>query len=241
MWYIKLTGVQLVTTAMACDFTAVLKRGNVMSICSYSFGLTRWSPVAEKHREKNLQVSRAHSWDFMARFTPCVILQGGGRGWWRGEDSLTLCRAKWNGLFSFFSCWNSYWGNSASRAFDTCTAPGGNTFAQRTRQLILSMSSALGGRMKQRFDLIGSEKVSHLGPVGKEEGYRGKRLAHARTDARCFDLSVWLSSFPKSPNLATSMGVQNKHTLIGQLITGTNTGGRSLRGPLWLHLVRWLF
>lgn len=44
--------------------------------------------------------------------------------------------------------------------------------------------------MKQRFDLIGSEKVSHLGPVGKEEGYRGKRLAHARTDAQRFDLSV---------------------------------------------------
>lgn len=44
--------------------------------------------------------------------------------------------------------------------------------------------------MKQRFDLIGSEKVSHLGPVGKEEGYRGKCLAHARTDAQSFDLSV---------------------------------------------------
>lgn len=46
-------------------------------------------------------------------------------------------------------------------------------FAQCTRQLILSMSSALGGRMKQRFDLIGYEKVSHLGPVGREEGYGG--------------------------------------------------------------------
>lgn len=44
--------------------------------------------------------------------------------------------------------------------------------------------------MEQRFDLIGSEKVSHLGPVGKEEGYRGKCLARARTDAQSFDLSV---------------------------------------------------
>ena len=74
--------------------------------------------------------------------------------------------------------------------FDTCITPRGNVFAQSTRQLILSMSSALGGRMKQRFDLIGYEKVSHSGPVGREEGYRGKRLAHARTDAQSFDLSV---------------------------------------------------
>lgn len=44
--------------------------------------------------------------------------------------------------------------------------------------------------MKQRFDLIGYEKVSHLGPVGTEENYRGKCLAHARTDAQRFDLSV---------------------------------------------------
>lgn len=204
-----------------------------MSICSYSFGLTRRSSVAEKHREKNLQVSRAHSWDFMARFTPCVILQGGG-------GVVNPLSSKVKQVILLFPCLNSYWGNSASHAFDTCIAPGGNTFAQCTRQLILSMSSALGGRMKQRFDLIGSEKVSHLGPVGKEEGYRGKRLAHARTDARRFDLSVWLSFFPESPNLATSMGVQNKHTLIGQLITGTNTGGRSLWGPLWSRLVRWL-
>lgn len=41
------------------------------------------------------------------------------------------------------------------------------------RQLILSMSSALGERMKQRFDLIGYEKVSYSGPVGREEGYGG--------------------------------------------------------------------
>lgn len=44
--------------------------------------------------------------------------------------------------------------------------------------------------MKQRFDLIGYEKVLHLSSVGSEEGYRGKRLAHARTDAQSFDLSV---------------------------------------------------
>lgn len=52
--------------------------------------------------------------------------------------------------------------------------------------------------MKQRFDLIGYEKVSHLGPAGEEEGYRGKHLAHARTDAQSFDLSVWLVS-PREP------------------------------------------
>lgn len=50
--------------------------------------------------------------------------------------------------------------------------------------------------MKQRFDLIGYEKVSHLDPVGKEEGFRGKRFAHARTNAKSFDLSVSLLSFP---------------------------------------------
>lgn len=62
--------------------------------------------------------------------------------------------------------------------------------AQCARQLILTMSSALGGRMKLRFDLIGYEKVSHLGPAGKEEGYRGNRFAHARTNAKSFDLSL---------------------------------------------------
>lgn len=48
--------------------------------------------------------------------------------------------------------------------------------AQCARQLILTMSSALGGRMKLRFDLIGYEKVSHLGPAGKEESYGGTVL-----------------------------------------------------------------
>lgn len=32
--------------------------------------------------------------------------------------------------------------------------------------------------------------------------------------------------------MVTSMDVQNKHTLIGQLITGMNTGGRTMGGPL---------
>lgn len=32
--------------------------------------------------------------------------------------------------------------------------------------------------------------------------------------------------------MATSMGVQNKHILIGQLITGMNTGGNTMREPL---------
>ena len=53
--------------------------------------------------------------------------------------------------------------------------------------------------MKQRFDLIGDEKVSHLGPVGEEEGYRGKCLAHAGTVAQSFDLFVGLPSFPGRP------------------------------------------
>lgn len=102
------------------------------------------------------------------------------------------------------------------------------------------MSSALGGRMKQRFDLIGYEKVSHSSPVGRAEGYRGKRLAHPRTDAQSFDLSVWLSSLPLRHNFPTSVSVQNKHALIGQLITGMNKGSNTLIGPLWLHLVLWL-
>lgn len=154
------------------------------------------------------------------------------------EGLLTLCWRKLNNSSpippspphpTLAPCPNSYWGNPESHAFDTCITPGGNAFAQHTRQLILSMSSALGGRMEQRFDLIGDEKVSHSGPVGREEGYRGSvwhmqgqmhRALIYLSDSR---LSQWAS------RTATSMGVQNKHTLIGQLITGTNAGGRTLR------------
>lgn len=59
-------------------------------------------------------------------------------------------------------------------------------------------------------------------------------FAQARTNAKSFDLSVWLVSFPE---WETSLGVQNKHTLIPQLIKGTNTGGETLKGPFWLHIV----
>lgn len=38
----------------------------------------RWGAMAEWHGEKNLQVSRARSWGFMARFTPSAMLQAGG-------------------------------------------------------------------------------------------------------------------------------------------------------------------
>lgn len=37
--------------------------------------------------------------------------------------------------------------------------------------------------MKQRFDLIGCEKVSDLGPVGRAEGYK-RELFHVREDKR---------------------------------------------------------
>lgn len=64
--------------------------------------------------------------------------------------------------------------------------------------------------MKQRFDLIGYEKVSRSGPAGRKEGYGGNLFAHARTNAKSFDLSVLLFS-----NLVrVHLSVQNKHTLI---------------------------
>lgn len=79
----------------------------------------------------------------------------------------------------------------------------GNTFAQCTRQLILTMSSALGRRMKQRFDLIGCEKVSRSGPAGEmgglrraggwKEGRSGGQEASCTGQGqmqRAFDLSV---------------------------------------------------
>lgn len=92
----------------------------------------------------------------------------------RQRVPLTLCGTRWSRSFFHFLPLNLHGPNSQKQSFDTCIAPGGNTFAQSTRQLILSMSGALGERMKQRFDLIGYEKVSHLCPVGREEGYRGK-------------------------------------------------------------------
>lgn len=127
----------------------------------------------------------------------------------QGVDLLTLCWTKWKRIsppplslsltlppLSLCLCPNSYWENPESHAFDICITPGGNALAQCTRQLILTMSSALGGRMKQRFDLIGYEKVPRLGPVGMEGFKGGKCSAHARTNAQSFDLSIWQLSFP---------------------------------------------
>lgn len=146
-----------------------------MVICSYRFGPALWGSMAEWHGEKNLQVSRARSWGFMARFTPSAILQAGG-GFVNpllnenaiGFSSCSLCPSRRG---------NSHRGNPERHAFDICFTPGGNTFAQCTRQLILTMSSVLGKRMKQRFDLIGYEKVSRLGPDGRKEGY-GRTFLH---------------------------------------------------------------
>lgn len=159
-------------------------------ICGYRSGPIRCSSMAEWHGAKNLLVSKDCTWGFMARFTPSAILQA-GEGFVNpllketaiAFSSGSLCRARHR---------NSRWGNPESGAFDICITPGGNTFAQCTRQLILTMSSVLGERMKQRFDLIGYEKVSRLGPAGRKEGYRGNLFAHTRTNSKSFDLSVWL-------------------------------------------------
>lgn len=56
--------------------------------------------------------------------------------------------------------------------------------------------------MKQRFDLIGCEKVSHSGPAGDMGGSRrGVGLEVSRPGQgqmrRVFDLSVRLVSFPQ--------------------------------------------
>lgn len=60
------------------DLYSMFKHSSVSLICSYRFSPTRWGSMAEWHGEKNLQVSRAHSWGFMARFTPSAALQAGG-------------------------------------------------------------------------------------------------------------------------------------------------------------------
>lgn len=81
----------------------------------------------------------------MARFTPSAISQAGG-GFVNpllnanapGFSSCSLCL--------FLAAETSRGENPESRAFDICITPGGNTFAQRTRQLILTMSSVLGER-----------------------------------------------------------------------------------------------
>lgn len=116
----------------------------------------------------------------------------------------------------------------------------GNTFAQCTRQLILTMSSALGRRMKQRFDLIGCEKVSRLGPAGEkggvqraggwnegwlEGGWCWKRRAQDKDE--CKELLIYLSDSCHFPRMRKHLwGVRNKHTLIPHLIKrGTNTSG----------------
>lgn len=57
---------------------SMFKHNSISLICSYRFSPTRWGSMAEWHGEKNLQVSRARSWGFMARFTPSAVLQAGG-------------------------------------------------------------------------------------------------------------------------------------------------------------------
>lgn len=64
--------------------------------------------------------------------------------------------------------------------------------------------------MKQRFGLIGYEKVSYLSPVGKQEGSRGMCLAHARIDSHSFDL-LDACLVQRSPSMVTSKPAQNKH------------------------------
>lgn len=199
---------------------------NTVAWCRYVVTVLAWTVEAQWQSKAEKRIYRS------AGLTAEVLWSDLHPVWFykEGKDLLTLCLTKWSFFLGPYLS-KLMLRKSREPFSDTCITPGGNSFAQCTRQLILSMSSALGGRMKQRFDLIGYEKVSHLDPVGKEEGYRGKHLAHARTDAQSFDLSVWLSSFPESLGIATSMGVQNKHTLIGQLITGMNARGRTIRRP----------
>lgn len=223
------------------------KVNSSVSYCTFTFRVflkqclnTAWCRYIVKalaHRELNGRVTRRGEFtgqegsqlSFYGKiYTLCNFTSG-------GEDGLTLCWTEWNRIFFSFSLFlsppNSY-ENPASRTFDICFTPEGNMGAQCARQLILTMSSALGRRMKLRFDLIGYEKVSHLGPAGKEEGYRGNRFAHARTNAKSFDLSLWLSSFP----VWVHVWVSRINTLILQLITGINTRGKALRWQLWLAL-----
>lgn len=156
--------------------------------CSLTFGVTSeqylnkvlwcrcvvtvlaWPPEAEWQRDTRGRIYRS------AGLTAETLWQDLHPVWFykQAKGALTLCGTRWSRSFFLFLHLYSPGPNSEKHSFDTCIAPGGNTFAQSTRQLILSMSGALGERMKQRFDLIGYEKVSHLCPVGREEGYRGK-------------------------------------------------------------------
>lgn len=53
------------------------------------------------------------------------------------------------------------------------------------------MSSVLGERIKQRFGLIGYEKVSRLDPAGRKEGYGGTFL---HTQGQIQRALIYLSS-----------------------------------------------
>ncbi len=104
----------------------------------------------------------------------------------RGGGFLNPLLSKMEKVILLSLCSNSCWGNPESHASDTCITPGGNMFAQCTRQLILSMSSALGGRMKQRFDLIGYEKGLTFGPSWESGVLRGEAFGACKD--RCTEL-----------------------------------------------------
>lgn len=150
--------------------------------------------MAEWHSEKNLQVSRAGSWGFMARFTPSAILQAGG-GFINplshenriGFSSCSLCPSHHR---------NSHWESPETHAFDICITPGGNMFAQCTRQLILTMSSVLGKEDETKIWPDWLWKGLPFGPSWEEGRLQRNLFAHARTNAKNFDLSAWLFSNP---------------------------------------------
>lgn len=165
-----------------------------MVICSYRFGPARWGSMAEWHKEKNLQVSGARSWGFTARFTPSAILQAGG-GFVNpllnenaiGFSSCSLCPSR---------CGNSDRENPESHSFDIRVTPGGTRFAQCTRQLILTMSSVLRKEDETEIWPDWLWKGLTFGPSWEEGGLRQNLSAHARTNAKSFDLSAWLVSSP---------------------------------------------
>lgn len=165
-----------------------------MGRCSYRFGPALWGSMAEWHGEKNLQVSRDRSWSFMARFTPSAILQAGG-----GFVNPLLN----DNAMGFSSCWlcpsrcgNSHWENTESHVLYICITPGGNTFAQCARQLILTMSGVLGKEDETKISPDWLWKGLTFGPSWEEGGLRRNHFAHTRTNAESFDLSAWLSSNP---------------------------------------------
>ena len=160
----------------------------------------------------------------MARFTPCVVLQVGG-----GFVNPLFCR-----LFSAL-CPSSYWEKSRGPRFWHLYYTRRQHVCPVHQAINLVNVKCIGRQDETKIWPDWRRKGLTFGPGWGRGGLQGEVFGTRRDSCTELWFICRTPVFPRAPpGTVTSTGVQNKHTLIGQLITGTKTGGKTLRGPLWL-------